>query len=253
MTGTNFPLPYSTVIDQNGKPVVDAKVYTYVVGTTTPLMTYTDYTLQTPQTNPIVTDSAGQFSAYAAGNFRAVVHDNNGILIKDTVSVCGLPASVISSFMTPVVGASNPTQFLNLSGTQAAINTAIAGVEIIVGPTGPAGPTGATGETGPTGPAGPPGAGGTIDSDNPSFYYDPGTTFLHSWGNGFASGGIATITFAKQYTILQSISATTKDNGVNLIIRTNSWQPTGFSVFIEDTDNHGGQNSSFAWTADGFG
>ena len=185
MTGTNLPLPYQTITDQNGAPISGASIYTYVVGTTTPLATYQDYTLQTANTNPIVTDSAGRYGAYALGNFRAVVYDNNDVLVWDNVSVAALPGSIVSTFMTPVVGAANSTQFLNLSGTQAAINTAIAGVSLLPGPTGPAGPTGPIGPTGPLGGGYAP----TVDGNNPGY-------FLFTNGNGtglqlYVQGGFA--------------------------------------------------------------
>lgn len=46
--------------DNNGNPLAGGKVYTYSAGTTTPLATYTDRTGSTPNTNPIVLDSAGR-------------------------------------------------------------------------------------------------------------------------------------------------------------------------------------------------
>lgn len=53
---------YTQVEDSNGLPRSGAKAYTYTVGTTTPLTTYTDYALGTPHANPIVADSEGVFA-----------------------------------------------------------------------------------------------------------------------------------------------------------------------------------------------
>jgi hypothetical protein len=62
--GTVMPAPYQTVFDSNGDPVSGGLVWSYVAGTSTPLPTYTDVTLTVPNPNPIVTDSAGRFTAW---------------------------------------------------------------------------------------------------------------------------------------------------------------------------------------------
>lgn len=46
--------------DSNGDPLSGGRLYTYAAGTTTPVTTYTSYTGSTPNTNPIVLDSAGR-------------------------------------------------------------------------------------------------------------------------------------------------------------------------------------------------
>lgn len=46
--------------DANGVPLAGGLLYTYAAGTTTPLTTYTSYTGVTPNSNPIVLDSAGR-------------------------------------------------------------------------------------------------------------------------------------------------------------------------------------------------
>ena len=64
MTGTITPTPIQTLLDNNGDPVSLGRVFTYVSGTTTKLPTYTDATLATPNSNPIVTDTAGRYTAF---------------------------------------------------------------------------------------------------------------------------------------------------------------------------------------------
>jgi len=156
MTGSIVPLPRWQLIDANGAPIVGATIATYVPNTTTPAATFLDQALATPNLNPIVTDATGSFIAWGATDYRYVAHDSVGNLIFDADTSSPLAASVISSFMLPVVGAANSTQFLNLSGTTAAINQAVASVATIVGPTGPAGADSTVpGPTGPTGPQGP--------------------------------------------------------------------------------------------------
>ncbi len=46
--------------DDNGVPLSGGKIYTYAAGTTTPLVTYTARDGLTPNTNPIILDSAGR-------------------------------------------------------------------------------------------------------------------------------------------------------------------------------------------------
>lgn len=46
--------------DNNGDPLSGGKIYTYLAGTTTPALTYTSTTGNTPHTNPIVLDAAGR-------------------------------------------------------------------------------------------------------------------------------------------------------------------------------------------------
>ena len=48
--------------DNNGVPLAGGKLYTYQAGTTTPQATYTSSSGATPQTNPVVLDSAGRVS-----------------------------------------------------------------------------------------------------------------------------------------------------------------------------------------------
>lgn len=46
--------------DNNGTPLSGGLIYTYAAGTSTPLATYTSYSGATPNSNPIVLDSAGR-------------------------------------------------------------------------------------------------------------------------------------------------------------------------------------------------
>lgn len=61
---TLTPSPKMQFVDANGKPLAGGKLYTYASGTTTPLATYTDATGSTPNTNPIILDSAGYASIW---------------------------------------------------------------------------------------------------------------------------------------------------------------------------------------------
>ena len=59
MAGTRLINPNIQYVDASGTPVVGGKLTTYEAGTTTPLATYTDSGLGTPNTNPIILDNTG--------------------------------------------------------------------------------------------------------------------------------------------------------------------------------------------------
>ena len=260
MTGLPIGLPYEQVIDENGAPVVGASIFTYVVGTTTPLTTYVDIDLTTPNANPIVTDGLGSFQAYGSGNFRFTIYDSQMNLIKDGNTGTGLPAAAVSDFMLPVLGSSNSTQFLDLSGTTDAINEAVAGVELLPGP---AGPTGATGATGATGPAGPVGGNylPVLNGNNPGYLALPLTG---SSANFFIQSGLATTDGSGSVTVN---FATTFPNGVlnvQLTVITNNadescqlrgYSTSGIIVTTSGIGNPGGGfygPMNFFWLALGY-
>lgn len=62
--GTIMPAPFMTVLDNNGIIVSGAKLCTYAAGSLTPQATYSDAALMTPNTNPVVSDSAGRVTVY---------------------------------------------------------------------------------------------------------------------------------------------------------------------------------------------
>jgi hypothetical protein len=55
-----MPVPVQQFLDNSGNPANGGKLCTYAEGTTTPLTTYSDYTLSTPSANPVVMDAAGR-------------------------------------------------------------------------------------------------------------------------------------------------------------------------------------------------
>jgi len=58
------PSPKLQFFDANGAPLSGGKLYTYEAGTTTPLVTYTDYGAGTPNANPVILDSRGEASVW---------------------------------------------------------------------------------------------------------------------------------------------------------------------------------------------
>jgi len=57
---TLTPTPKQQFLDANGNPLSGGKVYSYAAGTTSPLVTYTDESGTTPNTNPVILDSRGE-------------------------------------------------------------------------------------------------------------------------------------------------------------------------------------------------
>jgi hypothetical protein len=81
-----------TAQDSDGKPLAGAKLYTYVTGTLTPKATYTDSTLGTPNTNPVILDSSGQASVWinsTVGKYRFILKTADDLLVwsQDGITV----------------------------------------------------------------------------------------------------------------------------------------------------------------------
>ena len=74
--GPRFVLPYQTVIDGTGVPLPGAWLYFYASGTNTPLNTYSDALLTTPNPNPVQANAAGVFpNIFLNGNYKVVLTD----------------------------------------------------------------------------------------------------------------------------------------------------------------------------------
>jgi microcystin-dependent protein len=103
-------LPRSQVVGADGRPIVGAKLYTYVTGTSTPKDTYTTAALSITHANPVVSDAAGRFPAVflTTGNYRTVLTDENDVTIADDADVEGLETAAGSSSGTIPVGALMP-------------------------------------------------------------------------------------------------------------------------------------------------
>lgn len=78
-----FELPKVQVFDGNGNPYPGAKLYAYVTGTSTPKDTYIDSALATPNSNPIVADSAGRFGEIflATGAYKFILKTSDDVTV----------------------------------------------------------------------------------------------------------------------------------------------------------------------------
>ena len=83
-----LPMPFLTALDDDGRPIANARLYLYESGGTTNATAYTTKTLSTPHDQPIVADAAGRFPAIYLRHetnpaYRAVLKDANGATIAD--------------------------------------------------------------------------------------------------------------------------------------------------------------------------
>jgi hypothetical protein len=82
-------------LDGNGNPLTAGKLYTYIAGTTTPLTTYTTAAETTPNTNPIILDSAGRADIFlTAGSAYKFVLANAGNVTQYTVDNITAPGTM---------------------------------------------------------------------------------------------------------------------------------------------------------------
>ncbi len=81
---SRFQLPFERVEDENSHPLDGAKLYFFETGTNTPKDTYLDEALTTPNTNPVIADSQGQFgSIFMSGIYRVRLDSKNDVTQPD--------------------------------------------------------------------------------------------------------------------------------------------------------------------------
>jgi hypothetical protein len=110
--GTLAPLAYQTVFDPTtGNPVSGAKICTYLAGTTTATPTWTEVTLTTQNTNPIIADTGGRFVAFlqTGASYKFAFQDATG-----TANTCdGAPIKTVDGIAAVPGSAAN----LDIVGT----------------------------------------------------------------------------------------------------------------------------------------
>ena len=124
--------PRFRIVDADGIALEGGKVYTYAAGTSTPKDSYTDSTLGSANTNPVILDTRGEADIWLSGAYKIIVTDSLDVLLPDhtidNVRDLTLDATFTNPTLagTPVVTASavtwsgNPTHSGNhtWSGTQ---------------------------------------------------------------------------------------------------------------------------------------
>jgi hypothetical protein len=110
MTTYISPQPKLQFLDNNGVPLSGGKVYTYAAGTTTPLTTYTDYTGNTANSNPVILDSRGECSIWlgtSSYKFKLATSTDVEVWTVDNISV--LTSSANITFIESGTGAVTET------------------------------------------------------------------------------------------------------------------------------------------------
>ncbi len=90
MSGTLLPVSQQ-YFDNNGNPLAGGKIYTYRAGTTTLQLSYSDPDLTTPNTNPVILDSAGRGNIWLLPDtyYKIVVKTSADVTISTTDDVTG--------------------------------------------------------------------------------------------------------------------------------------------------------------------
>lgn len=91
--------PKFIAVDVDGVPLAGAKLYTYESLTATPKVTYTDYTMGTPNTNPVVLDAGGQADVWIDGIYRFKLVTAEGVTVWTKDGVGPTVSDMLSSFM----------------------------------------------------------------------------------------------------------------------------------------------------------
>lgn len=130
-----FANPGAQFFDDNGDPLSGGKIYTYAAGTTTPKVTYTDYTGATAHANPIVLDAAGRppsevWLTYGDA-YKFILKDSADTLVGTFDHIDGIPPININlvrlygstsgyvDLVAPAVAGANTVTFPAATGTVA--------------------------------------------------------------------------------------------------------------------------------------
>ncbi len=90
--------------DTNGEPLAAGKIYTYVVGTTTPKVTYQDKAKTAAHTNPIILDSWGEATIWIDGDTKFIVTDSDDVTIRTYPSFADTGATETPIVPSPMGG-----------------------------------------------------------------------------------------------------------------------------------------------------
>jgi hypothetical protein len=75
--------------DNYGQILVGGKIYTYMLGTTTPKAAYKDVNGNAAHENPIILDSVGSEEIYLNGSYTLWIYDANGVQVGPPVDILG--------------------------------------------------------------------------------------------------------------------------------------------------------------------
>lgn len=96
-------------LDSSGVPLAAGQLFSYVAGTTTPLVTYSDSAGSVPNTNPIVLDAAGEADVWITPGvaYKFVLEDVNSVVqwTRDNISLQAVSAGSAAPVVTGSRGA----------------------------------------------------------------------------------------------------------------------------------------------------
>ena len=113
-TGTLFSAPWFYALDSNANPISGAKACFYTAGTSTPATTYSDVNLTTPNTNPVVADSAGRVGPVyltPGQSYKLILQDStgtaltcDGAVVRTQDNIAAIPTSAANVDITGTAG-----------------------------------------------------------------------------------------------------------------------------------------------------
>jgi WD40 repeat protein len=119
-----LPNVYQRFADLNNVPLAGGKLYSYQAGTNTLLATYTDQGAGTPNSNPVILDSAGGAQVWITNaGYKLVLTDVNGVVQWSVDNVYLIEPGAVGSGQI-ANGAVGTTQLANGAVTTAKIQTA---------------------------------------------------------------------------------------------------------------------------------
>lgn len=128
MAAVLFTTPDQQFFDANGDPLAGGKLYTYAAGTLTPKATYTDAGGLTPNTNPVVLDSAGRAIIFITGSYKFILKDSldNTIWTVDNVTAFATSATIADAdYGDVIVSGSGTVWTLDTTGVVAGSYTSL--------------------------------------------------------------------------------------------------------------------------------
>lgn len=111
-TGVRYYTPNPFEVDANGVPLAGAQLFFYITQTSTPLNTYQDAALTTPNPNPVIADANGRFgniflvptTAYKVQLWTAPSVQNPGGVQIWSMDPCGPAAGGVPGNVVGIVG-----------------------------------------------------------------------------------------------------------------------------------------------------
>jgi hypothetical protein len=113
------PAPKFSALNSAGDPAVGWKLYSYTAGTSTPKVTYSDFTLGAANPNPTILDARGEATVFLSGNYKLTLTDENDAVIWSVDDIRDLTtgqtltnttlAGTLTVTSTAVTWSGNPT------------------------------------------------------------------------------------------------------------------------------------------------